>query len=246
MTTEGSVPRTFPSGRSIPRREVGWWLIACGIGAAVVLVILTVLVAGKAGWPADTDQSIGAAIFSFALEHYWTIDLAWVWHYLGKSTFLIPLTVAVVLVLALMRRWGFAAYVAVCAIGGVIGSEVIKNAVERARPQYPGAVFSEAGFSYTSGHSMAGICNWVVFGVVALYLLRRPFGTIIGWVLIAFGIAMGPSRLFFGVHWASDVVGGWLLGVTWVLLVTGVAILLVTRTKGRDAQPLEDSSAMQV
>lgn len=229
------------SGRLLPRRQVGWWLIAAAVVTAVLLAILTGLVASKATWPAGTDSSIGAPIFAWAVAHDWSIDLAWVWHYLGASTYLAPITIAVVVVLMIFRRWGFAIYVAVCAIGGTIASETMKALVERPRPQYPDAVFGETGFSYTSGHSMAGICNWVVFGVVALYVFRRPFGTVIGWVLIVFGILMGPSRLIFGVHWTSDVVGGWLLGSTWVLLVTGVAILIATRGRGRPPQELPES-----
>jgi len=237
MSSGANIRRTFPSGRQLPSRMVASRLILAAGGTAILLAVLTVFVATHAAWPADTDQTIGSAIFSFALGHYWTIDLAWVWHYLGKVTYLLSITVAVVVLLMVFRRWGFAAYVTVCALGGVAGSELIKASVERARPHYPGAVFNEVGFSYTSGHSMAGICNWVVFGIVALYLLRRPLGTAIGWTLITFGILMGPSRLFFGVHWTSDVVGGWLLGGTWVLLVSGIGILIATRVRERSLRP---------
>jgi undecaprenyl-diphosphatase len=71
---------------------------------------------------------------------------------------------------------------------------------------------------------MAGIYGWVVFGIVALYLLRGPWNRIVGVALIAFGVLMGPSRVVFGVHWPTDVLGGWLYASAWVLTVTALLL----------------------
>jgi membrane-associated phospholipid phosphatase len=56
-------------------------------------------------------------------------------------------------------------------------------------------------------------------GIIVLYLLPRPWSTILAVVPIAIGLANGPSRLVLGRHWVTDVLGAWLLASGWLLIV---------------------------
>ena len=87
-------------------------------------------------------------------------------------------------------------------------SQVVKRTIDRQRPVWPDPFEAPDSFSFPSGQHHGGIYGWVVFGIVALYLLRGPWNRIVGVALIAFGVLMGPSRVVFGVHWPTDVLGG--------------------------------------
>lgn len=136
------------------------------------------------------------------------------------------------------RRAGPAAYLTATAVGGAVLSEVLKDVVARPRPVWVDPLWSAEGFSFPSGHSLAGITNWVVYGVLALYLIAGRRGVILAAALITWGVLMAPSRLVLGVHWPSDVVAGWLLGFGWVAAVSAVALLVIRRREAAPVAPV--------
>jgi undecaprenyl-diphosphatase len=108
-------------------------------------------------------------------------------------------------------------FLAVTCIGGSIVDSIVKVAVGRSRPVLPDLTIHAMGKSFPSGHSMS---STVCFG--ALYLTFAP--VLSGWkrrvalvAAIALPLLVGVSRLVLGVHFLSDVVGGWVLGAAWLL-----------------------------
>ena len=105
------------------------------------------------------------------------------------------------------------------AIGGdALLVSLVKTMVHVARPT--NAIFAYAGFSFPSGHSAACI----VFGGLFAYFAWRHWQSLSYRVLIALGLStvagiVGFDRLYLGVHWVSDVIGGWLLGAFWLSFV---------------------------
>jgi membrane-associated phospholipid phosphatase len=205
------------------------WALMCFVGAGVIAYAVTT------NWDSmmDSDQNIGQYMFDIARNNEVVANAAWIWHTLGTTNVLMPIILVVGLILLATKHWGFALYLACTSLGGVLISELAKHAVERERPVWPDPLFTETGFSFPSGHAMAGIYAWAVFGIIAVYLFRGWPGTVACWVLIVFGLLMAPSRLLLGVHWTSDVVAGWLLALGWVLIVTSGAILLSSRRQKR-------------
>jgi membrane-associated phospholipid phosphatase len=98
----------------------------------------------------------------------------------------------------------------------------------RERPRLFDKIALPTGYSFPSGHSMSamGIYGVIAAALIAMYpAARRPVIAAAA-VLIA---AIGVSRVYLGVHWPSDVLGGWLGGIP--PLVVSVHLL---HRRGRD------------
>jgi membrane-associated phospholipid phosphatase len=134
--------------------------------------------------------------------------------------------VAVALLWRPHRLW--AQWLLWSAIGGFALQNIVKELIGRARPAWSESAFVPLTAAFPSGHSMSGITTWVVLGLVLLF---APVGgrlpRVIGVLALAVGVLMGPSRLVLGVHWPTDILGGWLLGGA---VVCGVAALVVARS----------------
>jgi undecaprenyl-diphosphatase len=121
------------------------------------------------------------------------------------------LIVAIMVVWHLVRRQHRAAvaWVAVGLLTALL-PELIKLAVGRARPTLWPHLVTVASASFPSGHATAGTAFYPLLGWTAL----RPGAGRVGYVLgLVVGVFIGVGRLYLGVHWPSDVVVGWLLGV---------------------------------
>ena len=143
---------------------------------------------------------------------------------------------AAAVVLAIRRRWQLAIYLLVAGAGALVLDPVLKSLVGRLRPVVAHPVAYGLGNSFPSGHSLGSI---VCYGAILLVFLpathgrwRRAF--IAGIVTLV--ALIGISRILLGVHYVSDVLGGWALGITWLGL-TAFAFELTRRATG---QPVTD------
>jgi undecaprenyl-diphosphatase len=147
-----------------------------------------------------------------------------------------------VVVLLLLRRWFWTALwmsVAVVGIGPLTG--LLKELFGRIRPDFDQGGARLESLSYPSGHS-SGIATLVAVALLLLWpLLVRRWRTtvlVLGVTLVAL---VGLTRMWLGVHFLSDVLGGWALGLGWSLLV---ATLLRGLPGERAALPRRDSTAV--
>lgn len=142
------------------------------------------------------------------------------------GTFVVPLLVLAGLLLA-RRFWGALFWIVSAALSaGVV--ELIKSAVDRARPTNM-LVVSDPG-SFPSGHT----ANAAVVAVVLAVVLWRWWVTVLG---AAWTLAMALSRTYLGAHWLTDTVGGMLVGAGAALLVWGILGSRIERHAGRGSGP---------
>lgn len=196
---------------------------ALGIGAAalaVLLVVLTVLVA--TGWSPllRLDRAVARQAYDVSAGRPGLVDLlTFVAFWLGPYALRIVLLVAAALALARRER-RVALWLVIAVAVELVVAPASKFLLDRPRPVFAAPLVAIGQFSYPSGHAAAAgmFATAAVLLTIVLTprgLLRRLATTV--WVLIA--LAIGLDRIFLGVHFLSDVVGGYALGALVALVV---------------------------
>ncbi len=134
---------------------------------------------------------------------------------LGDTVLDVVIIAALVLIPVTSKRVGLP--LAAVGISSVIINKIIKNTVARERPLL--RLVEVSGFSFPSGHAMNNMAIYLTLAFCLMPYCRTKLqkGITLA-VLLAFPIVMGASRVYFNVHYFSDVVCGWALGVIIALL----------------------------
>jgi membrane-associated phospholipid phosphatase len=146
---------------------------------------------------------------------------SWVGGWIGLG----PISVGLVVLLLLTLRVFDAVWVALTLSGIHIVTPLVKEAFDRPRPDQGSAVPLPSSDSFPSGHASGAV---VTFGVLAaLGAERWPERARLLWsAAVALVVAVGASRTVLNVHYVTDVLAGWYLGLVWLagcLLVREVA-----------------------
>lgn len=132
--------------------------------------------------------------------------------------------VAAVLLLALLQQRKAGVFAAVCGVGALLLNTCLKLLFQRARPEASVLYLIEVpgSFSFPSGHAL-GSTSVVGCLVVLAHALRVPLAVRLAVTACAaaFIVGVAASRVYFGVHYPSDVLGGVLAGAAWIAAVTG-------------------------
>ncbi len=118
----------------------------------------------------------------------------------------------------ILRHGGrkLAVFLAVTCLGGGIVDTLVKLAVGRPRPELDQPITTAFNHSFPSGHSMQAVVCYGALLLVFLPLMgERLRRSAIG-ATIVLALAIGVSRLALGVHFVSDVLGGYVLGAAWL------------------------------
>lgn len=144
---------------------------------------------------------------------------------LGNSTF--TLMMAAAIAPALRRHRALLVGWIVAFIGGLALERVVKAIVQRIRPATAAAYMHVDSFSFPSGHATASMVAYVMLAYALARLMEADLGR---GVLLYLGaavliVAVGSSRVYLGVHYPSDVVAGFAVGLAWVAIcLTGVRV----------------------
>jgi undecaprenyl-diphosphatase len=204
--------------------------------AALLFALLLLLVRLQWAPLESADHRAAAWLNSLVAGHPAVVRVIKAVTWLGSSGVLWTLTGAAAVVLAIRRRWRLAIYLLVTGAGALMLDPVLKSLVGRLRPVVAHPIAHGTGDSFPSGHALGSI---VCYGALYLVFLpavrgtwRRAFTAVIAALIAAIGI----SRLLLGVHYLSDVLGAWALGITWLGL-TAFAFELSRQATG---EPVTD------
>jgi undecaprenyl-diphosphatase len=137
---------------------------------------------------------------------------------LGSPAALTVLALGVGLLLAAQRQWIVLGGWIAALTGGSLLNQVLKLVIRRPRPPYAAAFLTHYSWSFPSGHAMLSLIGYglLAYLLVVLWVHRRSLqaAIVLGATLLT--LAVGLSRLYLGVHYFSDVVGGYAAGVLWL------------------------------
>jgi len=136
----------------------------------------------------------------------------------GSSVVVALLTAAVVGYLWLQRTYGALCFVVVATAGGGLLSRLLKELFARERPN-PVPCLWVSSPSFPSGHAILAAVVYLTLGILLARLEPRPLlkAYFLG-VMMALTFLVGISRVYLGVHYPTDVLAGWTVGLVWGLL----------------------------
>lgn len=138
---------------------------------------------------------------------------------MGELPVVAALMGGVILALFFMGRRADAAMVAMGAILLAVG-QALKLAIGRARPEQLVAGAESSGFAFPSGHSVYAMLFGGLLILFASQLIRPSWPRRLAQAgVAAWVVAMGASRVYLGVHWPSDVIGGFMFGAISLTLI---------------------------
>jgi undecaprenyl-diphosphatase len=149
---------------------------------------------------------------------------------LGGATLLFLLTFTIVIYLMLQRRLGSMTFLIAAIVGGALVSLILKETFGRPRPDLVTHLSYVTTSSFPSGHSMLSAVTYLTLGaLLARIHTSRRIKAFFLIVAIFLTVLVGISRVYLGVHWPTDVLGGWTVGAAWAILCWFVARWLQAR-----------------
>ena len=193
-------------------------LAPLAIVTAVALVFALLLFLVRLQWaPLESvDHRTATWLNSLIAVHPMAVSIVKAVTWLGSSGVLWTLIGAAAILLALRRRWRLAAYLLVTGAGALVLDPVLKALVGRLRPVVANPIAHGNGNSFPSGHALGSIVCYGALLLVFLPAARGAWRRVLAALFITLIAVIGISRLLLGVHYVSDVLGGWALGITWL------------------------------
>ena len=128
-----------------------------------------------------------------------------------------------IVLLLLPSRLKYGLPVSLAALCGLAIYKPMKHIFLRARPDQALHLVEQGGYSFPSGHSVTSV---IVYGLL-VYLIRRhcpnpALKNALTALCLALALIIGPSRIYVGVHWPTDVLCGWLIGAGVLLIAISI------------------------
>lgn len=207
-------PAGWSPVRHFAERSVVGLIAVSLLGAA--FGVLLVLVRFHWGPLQHADANADNGLNALVARHPAVVQVLKTVTNLGGRTILIALIVIAIAFLLIRHRRRLALYLVVAGAGALLLDPSLKTLVGRLRPVVNVPVAAAPGNSFPSGHALGSI---VTYGALLLVFLpmvsrrwRKPLVALVALIVLAIGV----TRVALGVHYISDVLGGWLLGAAWL------------------------------
>jgi membrane-associated phospholipid phosphatase len=138
--------------------------------------------------------------------------------FLGSTKAVIAISVLTIILMLFNKKWWETVFFIVAVSGSSLFNLLLKFIFQRTRPSiHP--LITETGYSFPSGHSMV---SFVLYGMITYFLVLfyvKRFAKIITILFFSLLVLIiGVSRIYLGVHYPSDVLAGFAIGGTWLII----------------------------
>jgi undecaprenyl-diphosphatase len=200
--------------------------------AAAVFAILLILVRLRWAPLESVDHGAAARINDLVAGNSALVTVVKAVTWLGSDGVLWAVVGVAAVILAIRKRWRLALYLLATAAGALVLDPVLKSLVGRLRPVVAHPIAHGTGDSFPSGHSLGSIVCYGAILLVFLPAARGRWRVMFITVIVTLIALIGISRILLGVHYLSDVIGGWAVGITW-LGVTAFAFEAARHASGQ-------------
>jgi undecaprenyl-diphosphatase len=182
------------------------------------------------GDTANFDDTVRNFVHSFASPAL--TNLMHIASFLGSTIFLIIFGTIIVIFFLFLKRRRPAAIFAITTVGSGILISTLKLLFKRARPEPFFDTILPASFSFPSGHSLGSLCFYLALAAIITVRIENRIAQIATWITAIFLVLLiGISRIYLGVHFPSDVVAGYAVGLIWVVTIAVGDRLIHVRDK---------------
>ncbi len=153
---------------------------------------------------------------------------------LGSAVGVIIVTVLIFIITAITRKYFFnlGLPVAITVIISRIVNITLKSILDRPRPEFK-VLFADES-SFPSGHSQNNMALYICILICLLLIVSAPkWRLIFKIVFISLPIIIGITRIYFGVHYISDVIAGWSMGAFLAILINYVYFKIYNKVKDK-------------
>ncbi|MGN0658257.1 MAG: phosphatase PAP2 family protein [Emergencia sp.] len=208
-------------------RDVPGWILAGGALLCFAYIAVQVYLSLKAGTEPAFDDCVRHWIYARRtplLNGFFTAVT-----YLGNWQTITLLAVVLLAVPGSRKKIGLP--FAVTSIASTLLYKLVKSAFQRPRPELAVRLIEQGGWSFPSGHSM----NCIVCYGMLIYLIRRycPNRRLADFLTAALSLLIfliGFSRIYVGVHFPTDVLAGWSLGLSFLT----AAVIIFEKIRGKE------------
>jgi undecaprenyl-diphosphatase len=208
-----------------PRDRTELMLLAGGI--AILLLILAVSKLASevlAGETQRFDREILVALrdplnAARPIGPPWMVGAALDITALGSATVLGLAVIIVAGFLVLQGLWRRALIVVAASLGGWFINGALKLLFQRPRPDIVPHLREVMTMSFPSGHALQSAAVYLTLGALTMRFAHRRLTKFYCMAVAAMAtVLVGTSRVYLGVHYPTDVIAGWLIGLSWALL----------------------------
>lgn len=135
-------------------------------------------------------------------------------------------------------------FVFAASVGGWLLNWALKAAFERPRPDIVPHLREVMTSSFPSGHALTSAAVYLTLGVLVMRIARTRTASYFAITMaVIVTVLVGASRVYLGVHYPSDVLAGWLVGLSWALVCLMTEVVLEHRAGlRREQQKWTDAS----